>query len=120
MGFDYRINIHISISTETGLPFIWGPNFEQLPYVPEKHAVPVHLRKYLEGQGRFFKSYMPEDYIETVENWIDQFPSWETICEEYDEEQREEYEWTEKEHEEFKELLQWLNKNLYANVSWSS
>jgi hypothetical protein len=123
MGFDYHISIHLAISPETGLPFTYGSKWEKIPYEPEKHVVPEHLRRYLEGSGRFFHSYMPKDhgvrFIEVVDRWFVVFPSWESICKKHTAAERECHQWTEENHNEFKELIVWLNNNLYATVSWS-
>ena len=120
MGFDYHIHLCLHLCPETGEAFV-GYYRSQVPYEAEKHRIPVTFRKYLHGRGRFFLDYMPmgangEIFSEFVDVWYNQFPCWGEI----EEEEAVANEWTEEDHNNFKDLLKWfIDNGLDAVVSWS-
>lgn len=110
---------------ETGKPFHYGPKLEKVYTLPE-FTIPQHLHKYLKGRGSQFLAYVHEFTLADqssvdVNEFLNEYPLWEQITSsEWYDETWEEY-WTEKEHNEFRELLVYLNESLDCQftVEWS-
>ena len=79
--------------------------------------------KYLVGRGHIFHAYTEyfnhqERYCVSVDEFLDQYPSWEKVIEHenyYDEDG-----WMHEDHEGFRQLLEWcLNQEMSFQVNWS-
>jgi hypothetical protein len=126
MGFDLFINVQYNLCPDTGKPYyISKTNFEKVYDLPEIN-IPVSLRKYLQGRGSIFHAYIHEFDLDDqtsvdVESLVFSYPLWDQVknSEWYDEIWEED--WTEKEHNEFFELLKYLKENYSCrfNVDWS-
>ena len=120
MGFDINIEMVLHVCNKTGKPYYYGKNFERIYEIPPI-TVPEHLREYLEGRGPVFHAYTghfnaQDIYNVTTYGFLQQYPTWDSVQEEYEDH---EY-WTEEDHNKFKELLEWCNKqSVVFRVSWS-
>jgi hypothetical protein len=115
----------MEIDEKTGLPFVYYINegfLDKKPYDPVEFQIPQQYRKYIVQRGCHFHNYIKEfspDCIKcTVKDFLDLYPEWSNIKEDiYD------FEWSEKEHEEFKDSLNWMvNKSPYIclfDIYWS-
>ena len=121
MGFDLFIHLKLMMCDTTGKPYYFGENLEK-KYETPVFELPPHLIPYLQGRGHFFHAYI--DHIEAngmgyevdVSTMLEDYPSWEDVINHpsYDDC------WTEKDHEQFKELLECLESLPYPfSVSWS-
>jgi hypothetical protein len=125
MGFDLYIYLKLMMCPETGKPYYFGPNLEKVYTLPGV-TIPEHLHKYLKGRGSQFHAYVHEFTLADqssadVNEFLNEYPLWKQITSsEWYDETWEEY-WTEKEHDEFRELLVYLNESLDCQftVEWS-
>jgi hypothetical protein len=118
MGFDLNIIINTGIDEKTGLPFVWGENFEQNEYVPSAYQIPEKYRKYISQRGYHFHNYILHFDDNTnqcdADIFLNFYPEWsEELIEESDG-------WTVNDHNEFKECLEWLtSKGGVFGIRWS-
>jgi hypothetical protein len=125
MGFDLTIRIDMELDEKTGLPFVYYVNegfLDKKPYNPIEFQIPQEYRKYIEQRGHHFHEYIkrfsPDCMKASVRDFLDVYPDWSTIKESiYD------FEWSEKDHEEFKDALKWMvDKSPYIcvfDIYWS-
>jgi len=122
MGFDLTISLDLSINEDTGLPFVYGPNCERLPYVPSEFEVPQKYRKWVRQRGHHFHIYIKkfDEHGHTVdaEQFLYEYPSWLTVKKELGNKWEYEY-WTEDDHNGFKEALEWFTSKNNFVVDWS-
>ena len=121
MGFDLTISLDLSINEDTGLPFVYGPNCERLPYVPSDFEVPLKYRKWVQRRGSVFHFYIrgQQGYMTSAENFLDDFPDWADVWNEMGSDGEDEYDWTEDDHYEFKDAIAWFVAKSNFTVSWS-
>ena len=127
MGVDMTISLHLSMCPDTGKPYHYRLNrdtnrLEKVYSLPDLE-VPPELKKYLVGSGRVFRAYIDnltdDTYEAPMDLFLDSYPSWEKVKESDDYPDAEEY-WTEEDHNNFKRLIEWCNKqDVYFYVSWS-
>lgn len=117
MGFDFFIQLILQVCPETGKPFYYNSSPEKGMYkeytlpelnIPEKH------RRFLQGRGSIFHVYthtFNEENIYTVDidRFLEVFPEWEEVIDSSWYEGWED-EWTEQDHDDFKEALTWFSK----------
>lgn len=127
MGFDINVNMVLHMCPKTGKPFYY--KFNQEKRITEKCyelpsiVVPAKMCEYLVGRGHIFQAYTEyfndrEMYDVSVEDFLEQYPSWDEVLEHssYDDE----YGWIEEDHEGFKRLLEWCTRQgICFRVSWS-
>ena len=123
MGFDFSIMLNLMIDENTGLPFVLG-NFvngdfvKPIPYNPSDYIVPEKYRKWLQAHGRHFHAYIQLFHSETtcvsIHEFYDSFPFWNNVCSILEDD-----EWTEQDHNEFKEAIDWFYKHDCFLVRWS-
>ncbi len=125
MGFDLFIRVEYHLSPKTGKPFYYNKNFEKV-YDPPELKIPQHLCKYLRARGGIFHAYVEEfDSMNQTSTdaftFLNEYPLWEKVknSEWYDESYEDS--WTEKEHNEFRELLVYLTESYDCTftVCWS-
>lgn len=120
MGFDINIEMVLSMCAETGKPYSYGKDLERV-YDFSTILVPQELKQYLVGRGPVFHAYTQhfnyEDrYNVPVYEFLEHYPSWDSVQEEYADH---EY-WTEEDHNKFKELLEWCKaQRVSFRVDWS-
>jgi predicted helicase len=122
MGFDLNIIVNTRIDEDTGLPFVWFGSDPMIkkPYNPSEYQIPEEYRKWINQRGHHFHSYIKQ-FDETttqieVEIFLHYYPKWKDIKDDilYDDE------WNEKDHDEFKKCLEWLeSKSGVFGISWS-
>ena len=120
MGFDINIEMILSMCEETGKPFYYGKGFERIYELPILE-VPQELQEYLVGRGPIFHAYTDHfnyenRYNVSVKEFLEDYPSWLSVQEEYPSHNY----WLEEDHNKFKELLEWCEKQKVSfRVSWS-
>jgi hypothetical protein len=126
MGFDLYITVKYSLCPETGKPYYYSKQGLEKKYSLPDIQIPNHLRKYLQGRGKIFHIYIKEfDFDGKMETDADSFlleyPLWDQVkdADWYDESWEDI--WTEKEHNEFRELLVHLTTSYdcHFTVEWS-
>ena len=123
MGFDLTISIDLCIDPKSGLPFVWGPDFIQKPYVPSEHIVPEKYRKWVHERGHQFHAYIKnfssDTYCVSACTFLDNYPDWDDVLKEIG--GNAEYsDWTKSDHDDFKEALEWFSKEpSQFRVEWS-
>lgn len=102
MGFDLHIVIILVLDETSGKP---------VPY--NECIIPEKYRKFIHQRGSWFSDYIyPFDgCIVSSEAFLDAYPPWQDIPNFY--------EWTEKDHDAFKEALEWFTQQKIFNVMWS-
>jgi hypothetical protein len=121
MGFDLNIIINISIDEVTGLPYILKLNpMTKKPYNPEEYKIPEEFRKWIDQRGHHFHAYIKNFDDSTlqcdVEIFLHYYPKWEDV--KYDILDNDD--WNEKDHNEFKKCLEWLeSKPGVFGIRWS-
>ena len=122
MGFDLSITLNLHIDPKTGLPYVWGKNYEKIPYVQSEFEVPEKYRRWVQERGHHFHIYIKkfDEYGHTVdvEQFLYEYPSWLTVKKELGDNWEYEY-WTEEEHNSFKEALEWFTSKNNFVVDWS-
>ena len=128
MGFDINISLNLGMCPETGKPFYYKYNKHvgviktyEIPPI----EVPKQLRNYLVGRGHLFHAYTEpfnerEVFDVSVEQFLEEFPSWEQVMEH--EEFRDDIPdfWNEDDHNNFKKLIEWCSvQDCSFRVSWS-
>jgi hypothetical protein len=118
MGFDLNITLNVWIDEKTGLPFVWGKNFEKLPFVPSDYEIPEKYRKFLKQRGHVFHSYIKgiEGYTTCVDTFLDNYPEWQEVKNDI---WTQNDDWTEADHDGFKEALNWFSKKSVFGITWS-
>ena len=118
MGFDINVSLIAGIDEYTGMPFVWGKNFEKLPYVPSEYEVPEKHRKYLKQRGLIFHFYIKEIEGTTTDvgTFLHHYPDWRQVKKDMGEEY--DY-WTKADHDGFKQALKWLNEKGIFGITWS-
>jgi len=127
MGFDLYINLTLPIDQNSGLPYVYTTDNSKKSYSPSDFCVPEKHRLWLKQRGHIFHYYIRDidgsDTMNTLhtEAFLEKYPEWEDIKSsmELDGEDEESYSWTEKDHDDFKEALQWFSSKEYFSISWS-
>lgn len=129
MGFDINICLQLLMCPETGKPYYlhWDKRAKKITkeYSIPTIEIPESLRKYLEGRGHFFHAYTEyfneRDIFSTgVREFIEKFPDWKEVCESehYSEDMADS--WTEKDHDNFLDLLDFLSEQEVSyTICWS-
>ena len=126
MGFDLNIHANLMICSDTGKPYYYAADvrssFMRI-YDLSKLVVPKTYRRFLNQRGGIFHAYTTnvfEDYNTldvSIAEFLEKYPSW-TAVKAFDEECN--IYWTEKDHNEFKEALEWFNKDcIQYRINWS-
>lgn len=122
MGFDLYIHLKLLLCPQTGKPYYFGKDLEKIYTLPDI-TIPEKLRPYLQGRGHYFFAYIEnlDTYAmsETdIETFLEYYPSWEEVKGHSSFE--DEMFWKKKDHDNFKELLEFLVKQPGSySVSWS-
>lgn len=123
MGFDLSITLNLRIDPKTGLPFVWGENSSRKPYVPSEFEVPERYRKWIEQRGRVFHFYITAldkyGYSTDVYTFLDNYPDWDEVLKDMGPDNEEYDYWTESDHDDFREALEWFRAKEYFMVEWS-
>ena len=79
MGFDLSINLNLGLDLKTGLPYVWGKNYEKIPYVQSEFEVPEKYRKWIKQRGHHFHIYIKKfdehGHTVDVEQFLYDYPS---------------------------------------------
>ena len=127
MGFDLYIGLTLLIDDKTGLPYVYNSDNSRKPFNPLDFIVPENHRERLKQRGHIFHYYIRDingsDTMNTISTtaFLEKYPDWEDIKSsmDLDGEDEESYSWTEKDHDDFKEALQWFSSKEYFSISWS-
>lgn len=120
MGFDINIEMVLFMCPETGKPYHYGKGLEHVYEIPTLNP-PKELIRYFRERGHVFHAYteffnQEEKYNVYVEQFLEEYPCWDDVKEHscYDD-----Y-WTEKDHNNFKKLLEWcLEQPVTFRITWS-
>jgi hypothetical protein len=117
MGFDLTVSISMGIDPKTGHSYVYYVNdtfLDKKPYDPEEFKIPEQYRGYIEQRGHQFHQYIkklpPDCFKLAATDFLQIYPEWEHVKQgldlyDYDDD---EWEWTERNHDEFKEFLEWM------------
>ena len=126
MGFDLTVSINMGIDPNTGCAYVHYVNegfLDKKPYDPEEFKIPEQYRKYIEQRGYHFHQYIKifplGCFNASARDFLQVYPQWDDVksgLNVYDYED-DEWGWTEKHHNEFKEFLEWMvEKSQYICV----
>ncbi len=122
MGFDIDITMTLHMCPKTGKPFYYDRKTFTKIYDISEIVVPEQLQNYLVGRGHIFHAYTEhfnenDIYDVSVYDFLEKYPSWEDVKQHrYHEDDY----WTEKDHDNFRILLQWCEaQSLSFRVVWS-
>jgi hypothetical protein len=124
MGFDLTISFAINIDEKTGMPYVHYLNngfLDKKPYDPEEFRIPVKYLEYIEQRGHHFHCYSKNFSGDVVtvrpKDFLHFYPDWNTVKIENDLFDDDDEFWTETNHNEFKEFLEWMeSKSPYISV----
>jgi hypothetical protein len=128
MGFDFAIQLSVSICDETGKPYYYGKDpetnrFRKIYALPDV-IVPEEHRRFLKQRGGIYHIYTQyfneyDIYQVDIHTFLRQFPKWETVKEHDLYSSHEDY-WNEDEHAALLGALHWfaIQGESYS-VSWS-
>jgi len=115
MGFELFITLKLMINKKTGLPYVWGEFMKEIPYNPSDYIIPEKYRKWLHVDGEQFNAYILLFHQETthvdIETFHESFPSWNDI-------HKMVRGWTEQDHNDFQEAIEWFYERENFLVSW--
>ena len=123
MGFDINIQMVLQMCNQTGKPYYYNKKFERVYTMPSM-TVPKELVPYFTERGPVLYAYTElfnkdERYSVDVEEFLEHYPSWDTIQEHSSYEGCEDW-WTEDYHKNFKKLLEWcMAQDVTFRISWS-
>jgi len=123
MGFDINILMTLTMCEKTGKPYYYGKKGERTYELPNI-VVPEGLCSYLVGRGRIFHAYteyfnQDDIYNTSVDRFLEHYPSWEEV-KKHSSYEGSEYYWTEKDHDNFRLLLEWCeHQEVPFRVDWS-
>lgn len=110
MGFDLTIHLNVRIDPETGMAC-------KRQFMASEYTVPEKFREYLIQRGACFHSYIKkysEDVnITDVERFLEDYPEWLQVKEDFG---GEDYQWEEEDHDGFKEALKWMSSGKNTGV----
>jgi len=126
MGFDLTIHAVFLLCSDTGKPYCFNlDNNKRLikSYDLSVADVPAAHRRMMKLRGGILHAYTTkvfDDYATldmSVSDFLDKFPTWDEV---HNHDPDCDY-WTEKDHNEFKTALEWLNENNFVQyrVHWS-
>jgi hypothetical protein len=122
MGFDLYVQLVLNMCPNEGKPYYYSRDDFKKLYDISPIVVPTHLRKYVELRGHFLHAYTrhfneQDRFVVEVCEFLEDFPSWEDVVAD---DSYSIYDWEEKDHTLFKELLEWCQaQNVFFNVNWS-
>lgn len=125
MGFDLFISLRLQIDPKTGLPFVYNSDSSRKPYDPSEFLVPEKYRKWAIQRGHVFHYYIRDldegEPSASAETFLDKYPEWDDVkgMMILDGEDEDTYDWSETDHNEFKEALEWFSSKVYFVVVWS-
>lgn len=117
MGFDLTVSVTMCIDPNTGSPYVnyVNKNFlDKKPYDTEEFRIPEQYRKYIEQRGyqfhQYIKTFPLECFNVSARDFLQVYPEWQYVKSGLDvyNYEDEEWEWTEQNHNEFKEFLEWM------------
>lgn len=127
MGFDLYIGLTLPMDDKTGLPYVYDIDNSRKPFDPLDFIVPEKHRERLKQRGHIFHYYVRDiiDGSDTMNTstaaFLEKYPDWDDIKKsmDLDGEDEESYDWSENDHNKFKEALDWLSSKEYFSISWS-
>lgn len=129
MGFLLTITCNLNICTETGKPYylLVSKDGAKKEYRLPDITVPLEYRRFLQQfGGSFFHAYttsrISDEYSHITSMsalaFLDQYPAWTDVL--IDPNYHNEDEWTMKDHEQFKNALEWFSQQaIDYTVNWS-
>jgi hypothetical protein len=123
MGFDINIEMVLRMCNKTGRPYYLNKTYEPVYTMPSL-TIPKELIPYFTERGPVFHAYteyfnLQERYTVCVEEFLEHYPSWDTVQEHLSYEECEDW-WTEDYHDNFRKLLEWcVDQDFTFQVSWS-
>lgn len=120
MSFDLYIGIKLQIDSETGLPFIWGPNSTKIPYDTNVYKVPEQFKRLIWQRGLHFHVYVNKyhedwEYETSAADFLHNYPNWTDVTEAIGPNN----DWTEADHAYFKAALEWFASKEGYYLFWS-
>lgn len=122
--FDLFVILSAKISPLTGLPFVYSlrnQSVEQILFSPEEFIIPEKYRRYVHLSRDFLKVYIeqcdPNCPQISTDQFLTNFPAWNYVYEKL-RENHDDLEWTETNHEEFREMLLWLSSKYIFSMAW--
>lgn len=132
MGFDFNICLHISMCKYTGKPFCWDNAGNRVYDFSEKTTIPEEHWRFLSMGGHHLFHYTEDllPFMDTpsgnssccqidLTELLAKYPSWDVILMKI---YREDYDWSEDDHDAFRKTLEWITKHEYGisyYASWS-
>jgi len=116
--FNMKIELHMQMCPISGLPVIHSKIYDEQFINIKDYVIPEKFRKWCSYKGTQFHAYILELDNEhhtsmNVKSFLDNFPEWEDIKENFGNE------WTEEDHNEFKEVVEYLAERPGYVLSWS-
>jgi len=119
MGFHIYITCILEICKDTGRHFYHG-GFQQNYDMPQ--IIPEEYREFVKMSGDIFKIYtafVTDEMSTSVDNFLDKYPEWSDILEEYDSEKYGDS-WNEDTHNKFYAALKWFSEQkICYMISWT-
>jgi hypothetical protein len=123
MDIEFFVIVKTSISTVTGLPFVWGKGGYEINYAydPKQYVVPERYRRWLYVRNPVLEVYLqncnPNDRDSvSIEYFQRVFPSWETVEQQV---YLNGYDWYPFDHDNFKKAIDWLVEQKVFGIEWS-
>ncbi len=124
MGFDFFISMVFNVCPSMGRPYYINSKWEK-EYDLSTLEVPEEYRKFFQLRGHFLHAYT-EDWNDKdifnvhLEDFLEEFPSWETVKEWLEQHGYDQDEWPEADHKAFKACLEWcVEQSVNFYVYWS-
>lgn len=109
--FNMKIELHLIMCPISGTSIINSTNIND-------YVIPEKFRKWCNYRGTQFQAYILEldnEYHTTINarNFLDNFPDWEDIHDNFGDE------WKEEDHNEFREVVEYLAERPGYVLSWN-
>jgi len=119
MGFDFNVIIRLDIDS-SGVAYAYDNKaYVKIPYYPER--IPEKFLCWLNARGSHFHAYI--HHLGNGEREVDasyflhHFPDWQNVVE-YLSPDIADLDWTETDHNEFREAIVWFAARPWFNINW--
>jgi hypothetical protein len=120
MSCNLSIGLKLNIDSATGVPFIQSDNGRHITFNINSLTVPTPFKKFISQTGPWFREYIKAydtdwEFEASAKDFLQNYPIWTLVYEGLEDN----YSWTEKDHDSFKNALTWFVEKGCFYLHWS-